>query len=49
MGDGGNPDRSTARPDKNLKDKDLKDKGKLLKREKDKTRHHKEAEPEKDV
>jgi hypothetical protein len=45
-GDGGNPDRPTARPDKNIKDKDRKDNEKREKREKDKTRQHKKPEPE---
>jgi hypothetical protein len=40
-GDGGNPDRPTARPDKNLKDKEKREK-----REKDTTRQHKKPEPE---
>jgi hypothetical protein len=46
MGDGGDPDRPTARPDKGLKDKELMDKEKHEKREKDKTRQHKKPEPE---
>jgi hypothetical protein len=45
-GDGGNPDRPTARPDKNLKNKELMDKEKREKRDKDKTRQHKNPEPE---
>jgi hypothetical protein len=45
-GDGGNPDRPTARPDKNLKDKELRDKAKREKRDKDKTRQHQKPEPE---
>jgi hypothetical protein len=44
--DGGNPDRPTARPDENFKDKELKDKEKREKREKDKVRQHKEPELE---
>jgi hypothetical protein len=46
MGGGGNPDRPTARLDKNLKDKELKDMEKREKRDKDKTRQHKKPEPE---
>jgi hypothetical protein len=46
-GDGGNPDRPTARPDNNLTDKDIKDnKEKREKREKDNTRQHTKPEPE---
>jgi hypothetical protein len=45
-GDGGTPDIPTARRDKSLKGKDLKDKEKHEKREKDKTRQHKKPEPE---
>jgi hypothetical protein len=45
-GDGGNPDRPTARSDMNLTDKDLKDKEKREKPEKDKTHPHKNPEPE---
>jgi ribosomal protein L12E/L44/L45/RPP1/RPP2 len=40
-GDGGNPDRPTARRDKSLKDKEKREK-----REKDKTRQHNKPEPE---
>jgi hypothetical protein len=45
-GDGGNPYRPTAPPNKNLNDEELKDKEKRDKREKDKARQHKKPEPE---
>jgi hypothetical protein len=42
-GYGGNPDIRTSRPDKNPKDKELKDKEKHGKREKDKIRQNKKS------
>jgi hypothetical protein len=46
MGGGGNPNRPTSRPDKNLKDMELKDKEKREKRENCKVRQHEKPEAE---